>query len=176
MYLRGRKETHLDTIRYEIDMLDFSFARYSALKEMPDPAEPGETNACLECFLLHYRNLIEFLSDKPGRKDGTDLRIGEPGPWSVQGLEKQRTNKLKRADLYEKYWRELSVYLDHCTTYRTDEHPGWHVEAMYGELNVTLIEFVTLTHLTRQMRNGVRRGTVVFSEGANHTASFKTYR
>ena len=105
----------------------------------------------------------------------SDLRVGEPTSWSSPTLDPERVNKIMRHDLYEKYWDELSVYLAHCTTYRTGEHPGWDVEKMYEELNPTLIEFVTLTHLPRQMKNGVQGGSMalVEGEGAAHTASFK---
>ena len=67
---RGEKETNLDTIGYEIDMLDFALERYRDLKSQQKAVEQGDLNVYLECFLLHYRNLVEFFSDKLKHKKG----------------------------------------------------------------------------------------------------------
>jgi hypothetical protein len=57
-----RKGSHLDTIHYEIDMLEYAFAKSkSALT-------PPELNMTIESFLLHYRNLIEFFSGAKHRE------------------------------------------------------------------------------------------------------------
>jgi hypothetical protein len=62
-YERSKKGSHLDTIHYEIDMLEYTLSKMTKA-ELPPP----EFNMTLECFLLHYRNLIEFFSGKKHRK------------------------------------------------------------------------------------------------------------
>ena len=58
MYARRPKESHRDTVTYEIEMLDFCLQSLTG-KHYRDGNEQA---LYLEGFLLHYRNLIRFFS------------------------------------------------------------------------------------------------------------------
>jgi hypothetical protein len=64
MYERTSKDTHLDTIWYEMDMLEFS---YKEFKQKTPPQQSPQWNLLIEGFLLHYRNLIQFFSGSEER-------------------------------------------------------------------------------------------------------------
>jgi len=53
--------THADTILYEVYMLRFSIRRLMQHDEQGDWEDQKDAWGYLEVFLLHYRNLIEFL-------------------------------------------------------------------------------------------------------------------
>lgn len=59
MYSRRLKESHRDTVSYEIDMLRFCAERLEALRAT---GNDRESYLALEGFLLHYRNLLHFFS------------------------------------------------------------------------------------------------------------------
>ena len=68
---RIAKGSDKDTVLYEIYMLRFSFRHLLPLSNSSGP----KTWSWLELFLLHYRNLIEFLgSDKNLRKSDLHVR------------------------------------------------------------------------------------------------------
>src|SRR5882762_1303870 len=70
VFSRPPKLDHLDTVRYEIDMLRFAAYRLAEQK-----LTERDAWVYLEAFLLHYRNLIDFLgSEKPG-PGSTDLHV-----------------------------------------------------------------------------------------------------
>src|SRR5947208_13847453 len=97
---RPEKLSHRDTIVYEIDMLDYCYQR---LVQKERPLEKREGYAILECFLLHYRNLIDFFGKEP-RWD--DLSISKPQDWAL-GLRITENDiqplKAKGKDLWQEY-------------------------------------------------------------------------
>ena len=137
MYARPAKANHLETILYEIDMLDYCFQK---LREHPAHWLPGDECVYLECFLLHYRNLLDFFRGKP-RTD--DLNILRSRAWGTSKISQQDLDKLKHrgAKLAGKYYQELSKYLQHCTTRRYEADKEWDEQAMYNELKPILTEF-----------------------------------
>src|SRR5438046_2485941 len=83
MISRPEKLSDALTILYEIDMF-----RYSASKLLHDRCQLGmDQYVHLECFLLHFRNLIEFLGKSSKGKSRTrddDLHIEKPADiWPV---------------------------------------------------------------------------------------------
>jgi hypothetical protein len=76
MYSRRPKESHRDTITYEVDMLDFSARAVTARKH----ALERDMFVYLEAFLLHYRNLIRFFSGEHHRAD--DVSTADHSAWS----------------------------------------------------------------------------------------------
>ncbi len=77
-YERSRKGSQSDTIHYEIDMFEYSFVKLKSDLSIP------ERNMTIECFLLHYRNLIEFFSGAKSRE--SDLSVLSPEAWSGRKL------------------------------------------------------------------------------------------
>ena len=69
-------------------MLEYSFSRLAGQPELP------ETNMAVECFLLHYRNLIEFFSGAKHRK-GSDISVADPGVWGRRTLTPAELNSLQ---------------------------------------------------------------------------------
>ncbi len=139
-FARPPKLSHLDTIRWEIDMLDHCFRR---LVE-----GPTDKYVYLECFLLHYRNLLEFFSANHTRSDD-DLSIQDWKVWADRtpaSPEIATLNTLKKeADpLDKRYWKDLSMYIQHCTTRRHEEDKDWPVQEMYEKLEHILLKFEKL--------------------------------
>jgi hypothetical protein len=138
-YQRSRKSSHLDTVHYEIDMLEYSFSRLSGQRELP------ETNMAVECFLLHYRNLIEFFSGAKHRK-GSDISVADPGVWAGRTLTPDELNSLQTPalKLSDEYWADLSQFLQHCTERRYKEFKEWKPKEMMDKLKPVLASFRTL--------------------------------
>src|ERR1700680_1311205 len=93
MYERTSKNTHLDTIWYEMDMLEFSYQDF--MKKTP-PQQSPRWNLLIEGFLLHYRNLIQFFSGNENRHKrfkGNDLCTFDPMPWENRQLTKGRDRR-----------------------------------------------------------------------------------
>ena len=92
MYERTSKETHLETIWYEMDMLvEFSYGREFEKKAFA-PQSP-QWNLLIEGFLLHYRNLIQFFSgseERHKRYKGNDLSTFDPAPWGQRSFDEGR--------------------------------------------------------------------------------------
>src|ERR1700730_14544858 len=123
VFSRPDKLSDAETILYEIFMVRF------AAKRLRDGVEfkPDEC-VFLECFLLHYRNLIEFLGKEDRQK--TDLRlsniwerIGRPEPAQLAIIREQG---IKLWNDYECNENKISRYLHHCTMYRT-QSKSWEV-------------------------------------------------
>ena len=70
---RRVKEDSLDTVKYEIEMLRYCRERINRLDQTSAPEE--DRWLALEGFLLHYRNLLEFVRGRGQRED--DLKLSE---------------------------------------------------------------------------------------------------
>jgi hypothetical protein len=136
---RPAKLTHAQTILYEIDMLKFAASSFQT-----EASWSAWRN--LECFLLHFRNLIEFFGKPQPR--GDDLNIGKPElvwPDRPTMPNAETLSRLRREDLWIKYEgpqedEKISRYLQHCTEQRV-ENKTWNVREMFEELSPLLDEF-----------------------------------
>jgi hypothetical protein len=145
---RPSKYTNAQTILYEIDMLRFTAGRF----EKSDN-EWGEWSN-LECFLLHFRNLIEFFGNQPR---GDDLNIQRPERIWIDPRTMPSPAELaplRREDLWKKYEvrdpsdqtqanDKVSRYLQHCTEQRVDGKE-WKVGEMFAELEPLMSTFENL--------------------------------
>ena len=124
-YGRPDKLSHAQTILYEIDMLRFAAGNL----EGPTPHARWRN---LECFLLHFRTLIEFFGKDP-RKDPRKDNLSMWRPEAIWPDQATRPNaealqSLRRSDLWQKYEvrdqnranDKISRYLQHCTEQRTE--------------------------------------------------------
>jgi hypothetical protein len=145
-YSRTEEESHLDTIHYELSMLNFCGGQLDKLS----PAEQRAVfNAFLECFLLHYRNAMEFLSGthhrrakKPG--ETSDLSTADPKPWAERELSPEELAEIQapaRAT-YERHFQDISQYLQHCTERRFAESRFWKYGKMFDELRPAIQAFL----------------------------------
>jgi len=100
---RPLKLNHVETILYEMDMLDFCFRRLRERKRAG-----ADYNLCIEGFLLHYRNLIQFFGNHMG------LKAGKPAEWSLQRrLSDAEIAAIQDASLLKQYDGPISIYLCH---------------------------------------------------------------
>ena len=136
---RPSKFTNAQTILYEIDMFRFA-------AESLEQSDKWNSWRNLECFLLHFRNLIEFFGKEPR---GDDLSITKPetiwtDPATMPPLDK--LDRLHRKDLWTKYEvrvgtavnDKISRYLQHCTEQRVDGK-SWNAREMVEELNPVML-------------------------------------
>jgi hypothetical protein len=172
MYERNRKSSHLATLYYEMDMLEFTFRKVS---ESESGAESPDWNLLIEGFLLHYRNLIEFFSGKKHRPNGSDISIANSEVWSGRKLTEAEMNQLQPAaqKLEDEYWVDISQFLQHCTVRRHLEFREWDIAKMFERLTPVLKNFVAMfprtpvamiTKLTRTSSSAASTGTVTSFE------------
>lgn len=136
-FSRPPKLTDAETILYEIDMVRFAARELVSGRLKPEKS----VWVHLESFLLHYRNLIEFLGKEQNNVQNTDLhvsnlwgRVQVPPP---PELAKIHTEGAKLWAKYERVDDRISRYLAHCTTQRTHAK-NWEVGTMYQELEPLL--------------------------------------
>jgi hypothetical protein len=131
MYTRRPKESHRDTVTYEIDMLDFS-----ARKARGEYSDAADKEVYLEGFLLHYRNVIRFCSGEYHREDKGDLSLANSRAWSDRDLTPTETVTIREAakTLDAKYHKAISQYLQHITRVRSDQDRDWDLELMTIEI------------------------------------------
>ena len=140
VFSRPDKINHIDTIRYEIDML-----RFSAQRLAEKTLTKRDAWVYLEAFLLHYRNLIDFLGSE--RPRDTDLHV--TNIWELANTTPPETlNEIyaKGQKLRAQYeptdaqgGGRISQYLQHCTTKRIDAK-DWEVSAMFNDIEPLLSE------------------------------------
>jgi hypothetical protein len=130
MYSRRPKESHRDTITYEIDMLGFCARAVTARKHSSEL----DLYVYLEAFLLHYRNLIRFFSGEHHRQD--DLSTADHAAWSARDITSDEVRLIRdqAKALDAKYYQPISKYLQHCTRERHDHDRGWDVEGMLSDV------------------------------------------
>jgi len=149
-YRRLDKSTHADTVLYEKDQLRFASTRL--LREQWE--DPHDAWVYLESFLLHYRNLIEFLGRPNPRQD--DVHI--TNVWKLASKTPPANLKAIIAGGM-KLWNEyeprhggdkISKYLQHCTMKRID-FKEWHIDVMAQKIEPLLVE----------VQNHLRPGMIV---------------
>ena len=172
MYERTSKDTHLETIWYEIDMLEFS---YQEFMKNPAPQQSPYWNLLIEGFLLHYRNLIQFFSgneDRHKRYKGNDLSTFDPIPWGNRPLTKEETDAIKTPGekLDQTYSNKISKLLQHCTVKRIDPLQGWEIEQMYSKI----VPIVSI--FAKSFPRGSDRAEARTDSTANSTATVIVYK
>lgn len=128
---RPQKLSHVETILYEMDMLDFCFSRLRERK-----GTRAGYNLSIEGFLLHYRNLIQFFGNHIG------LRAGRPAEWSLQRtLSDAEIATIQNPSLLKEYDGPISIYLCHCTPNRAERDVEWRHIEMYEKIAPLLVNF-----------------------------------
>lgn len=175
-YERSRKKSQLATIWYEISMLGFTHSILIKQQEMSEP----ENNLYIEGFLLHYRNLIQFFSGTPGkhRKGGNgkaaDLSTHAPEIWAKRRLTDDEIANIQTParKLEDKYWEDISQFLQHCTERRFVEFHDWNLDEMFDELDSIVSSF----HKSFPPDDQRQRPTVtLLSSDAAHTATITVH-
>ena len=161
-YETPEKPNHADTILYEIYMLRFAAQRLLEHHQQEDWSDPKDAWVYLEAFLLHYRNLIEFLAES------TEQRRERKAEKPVPGGAEQESEKPKKyptlniktiwellkvpepgeasqiqkegEELHAKYEQgddKISRYVSHATTKRTDTK-SWRIDEMSQQIEPLL--------------------------------------
>jgi hypothetical protein len=163
---RPVKLTHGQTILYEIDMF-----RFSAGRLFRDKLREEDRWVFLEDFLLHYRNLVDFLGDPKPRND--ELHISKPEFLNGQAGDPAVAGALGIAGT--RLWKDpdtgsgiISQYLHHSTVQRIVDR-DWPVGTMNDGLEKLL---VGLDHLLRAVpRQWRRQGGVAFHREASNSTT-----
>jgi len=173
MYSRPEKLSDRQTIIYEIDMLKYC---YRKLVEEKKPLRKLDGYVLLECFLLHYRNLIDFFGKEPSRDD---LSISRPVDWAEDSkIDQARISSLTAAKkLREEYEGHgmpdtISRYLHHCTKQRT-QAKAWPVQEMYSKLDPFIEGFLGL--FPKWQPVAVDDAEFVVGQAGAHTATIRTF-
>ena len=155
---RPAKLSHLDTILYEIDMLEYCYGRLriSAFTEQMEYFLP------VEGFLLHYRNLIQFFGNDH------DLKAGTPEVWSPRALTDHEVRSIQDRKPFKRHNGQISQYLSHCTQSRSDRDRSWEHVAMYKEIEELLKRF---RELFPASKNTTRVSAVLEIEGMSTTTT-----
>jgi hypothetical protein len=162
-FSRPVKPNDAATILYEIDMVRFTANRLLGRQLESE----NDINAFLESFLLHYRNLIEFLGNEEQNIRKTDLHVSNIWEKSELSEPDRLPNIRERGnELWKDYARvddSISRYLNHCTTYRT-QPKSWGIGRMMQELEPLL------TEVEKALRGSSPRSSANFA-GSNSTAT-----
>jgi hypothetical protein len=174
-YSRTEKESHLDTIHYELSMLNYCGGQ---LDKLSRAGQRALFNAFLECFLLHYRNVMRFLSGnhhwkakKPG--ETSDLSTADPKPWAGRELSLEELAEIQSPakTIDDKYFQDISQYLQHCTERRFAEGRFWKYGEMFAELRPAVQAFLRRFPIRRgsgarlqTLGNGASTATVTYFE------------
>ncbi len=137
IYTRPAKESHRDTIDYEIRMLRFCARELTTRKLRGFVA-----NIALEAFLLHYRNLVEVFSGRHHRRL-SDLSVKNCRDWAGHSMTPKEIELINKPaiELDKEFHIPISQYLQHCTLQRADQHRSWPVEKMLKELEQIISAF-----------------------------------
>jgi hypothetical protein len=136
VYSRPEKGNHLNTILYEIEMLEFCYE--TLVTNVGKWGDMRKAFICLEAFLLHYRNLVEFFGGEAG------LSSTEPAVWSPRKLSAEEVTSISDRKLCDKYRSPISAYLQHCTPLRANLDRSWNVYEMYKEIRPLIDRFQQL--------------------------------
>jgi hypothetical protein len=158
---RPLKLSHVDTVLYEIDMLDFCYGR---LREGNWP-NPQTYYLFIEGFLLHYRNLANFF----GNRDGFEAR--RPGDWTQRQLADSEIASIQNEKPYRDYSGQISQYLCHCTLSRAEQDRTWNPVVMYDAIRSCIDNFRKLF----PSRPDSARETRIFSSQDMSTATITRY-
>ncbi|HEV2341344.1 MAG TPA: hypothetical protein VGS15_06060 [Candidatus Acidoferrales bacterium] len=114
--------------------------RHTALKLAERKLTERDAWVYLEAFLVHFRNLIEFLGNEKPRR--TDLHV--TNVWQLENLDEPVNMKdlhQQGKQLWQKYepkeGARISQYLHHCTARRV-ESKDWPVPAMMKDIEPLL--------------------------------------
>jgi len=109
-------------------MLNYTYGYYQQIKEEP------LRSVILESFLLHARNLIDFLENNRNRKD--DLTCSDFTDTSGNPIQGEQV------PLKEKTKDIIGKTVAHLTQMRTDSKTQWHITEIREMLNNAMKDFL----------------------------------
>jgi len=129
-------ENARNVVLYEIEMLKY------ASSQIDGASSPQARNMALEVFLLHFRNLLEFFTDR----FPPSLSIRRPAAWIERQPEESELKRIQEMaqPLYVRWWRDISHHLHHMSAARLSTKPNWPYREMRAELEPVISAFVDL--------------------------------
>lgn len=170
---RLNKLSHSDTILYEIYMLRFACRRL--IREHWE--EERDAWVYLESFLVHYRNLIEFLGKPQARLRQGDIHI--TNIWTLESIPAPNwVNTVNSAGqaLFTKYEEQddrISRYLQHCTTKRI-ESKDWPIDEMNNAIESLLAQVENMLTPSNQLLQSVAAVHTLTAHSASTTVATST--
>jgi len=136
---RTEKDTALEIVYYEWDMLNFTFER---LQKGKSGVLQVDWNLLIEGFLVHARNLIRFFSGREHRSDKGDVSTADPEVWARRKLTENEIKTIQAPALLleDEHFQKISRYLQHCTIYRLTP-ADWQLEKMHSQIAAILKSF-----------------------------------
>jgi hypothetical protein len=141
-FSRIKKLGHADTVLYEIYMLRLAAARLLQGTWI----DSMDAWVYLEDFLLHFRNLIEFLGKQENIRDGDVLvttiwkLLSLKEPTNLKEVSAAGNKLLKKYEPGDKDGGgRISQYLQHCTEKRIDPK-DWPISQMMDEIEPLLVD------------------------------------
>jgi len=122
----------LDALYYEIWMFNESLAlsNYIQIHALKCTAMK---NVILESFLLHARNLIDFLENNRIRSDDlTCVDFNNRNQQQIDPISPRLQPNIKQ---------KINKHLSHLTKTRVNEKPEWNLEKIRSSINQALINF-----------------------------------
>jgi hypothetical protein len=125
---RPMKRSAHDTVEYESDMLRFAWNEVNMAAADTVMGQPQWMR--VECFLLHYRSLIQLLDRKGQRSDDLSLATFD------NEMSEEARDEIERVagPLRAKYSTLISKYLAHGTVLRYTTDIAWRINEMYEAL------------------------------------------
>jgi hypothetical protein len=127
-----------DDVAYEIETLLAGAERTGEI--IHSSPMSGDPRIALEAFLLHFRNLVEFLCPDPHALDQRTV-IGS------DFLDKEKPENVARKDVLWRDKSRINALLAHISYgragYKDRNQMAWHVERMCREVVEGLQEFIS---------------------------------
>jgi hypothetical protein len=152
MHERKEKNSAIETILYEIDMLRHCHrtlsSKHALAEKTGSESDRAEYYLCIEGFLLHLRNLLAFFTGR--RREGSDLILHDSEQWLGSELNPKAYSDLAKAakDFDRRHGKRdrllhdlISKYLQHCTTFRHLTPQAWDITALAQQMDDIAKEF-----------------------------------
>jgi hypothetical protein len=131
----------------------------------------------LESYLVHYRNLIEFVGKPQDRLRQGDIHI--TNIWTLEGLavpswaNTVHTNGQALFTKYEEQDDRISRYLQHCTTKRI-EAKDWPIDEMTKAIEPLLTQVESVLKPANQLLQSVPAVHFLTAHSASTTVATAT--
>ena len=125
------------TVAYEVWMMEATAEHLRGLRNAADEKRDSdwrvEGNAFLESFLVHYRNVMDFLSPPVSAQEAKDVTcggfLGRPFDYQLP-------------DTPTRYRDDINTYLAHLSKRRGDGSMGWPTDDMMFEMEDAFVRFL----------------------------------
>jgi hypothetical protein len=120
-------EDTMDVLFYEVQMLNHAF-------DVTAPSIDLATNAKIELFLLHLRNLVYFFYEKPKQDDISVIYFNDKHGFRFR-LDTSPTGFRKE---------DMNKHLSHKTSRRIDTKTHWPCRDLLKKMNQQVEEFINM--------------------------------